>query len=98
MTRITSRHSHGDISPHQGDPFLGDETTYILAYGNCSRKCQFSIFVLWYNNHSMNKEEKNKRLAQIRRLEGLLAYAIKHNEVEEIERLRKALDAIIATL
>ena len=46
----------------------------------------------------MNKEEKNKRLAQIRRLEGLLAYAIKHNEKEEIERLRKALDAIIASL
>jgi hypothetical protein len=46
----------------------------------------------------MNKEEKNKRLAQIRRLEGLLAHAIKHNEKEEIERLRKALDAIIASL
>ena len=46
----------------------------------------------------MNKEEKSKRLAQIRRLEGLLAYAIKHNEVKEIERLRKALDALIATL
>lgn len=51
-----------------------------------------------YTNHRMNKEEKNKRLAQIRRLEGLLAYAIKHNEVEEIERLRKALDAVISTL
>lgn len=46
----------------------------------------------------MNKEEKNKRLAQIRRLEGLMAYAIRHNEVEEIERLRKALDAVIATI
>lgn len=53
---------------------------------------------LWYNNHIMNKEEKSKRLAQIRRLEGLLAYAIKHNEVKEIERLRKALDALIAIL
>lgn len=46
----------------------------------------------------MNKEEKSKRVAQIRRLEGLLAYAIKHNEVKEMERLRKALEAIIANL
>jgi hypothetical protein len=46
----------------------------------------------------MNEEEKKKQLEQIRRIEGLLAYAIKHNEVEEIVRLRKALDAIIANL
>ena len=46
----------------------------------------------------MNKEEKSKRVAQIRRLEGLLAYAIKHNEVKEMARLRKALDAVIATI
>lgn len=32
----------------------------------------------------MNKEEKRKRLAQIRRLEELLAYAIKRNEVVRI--------------
>ena len=31
MTRITSRHSHGDISSHQGDPFLEDETTHIIV-------------------------------------------------------------------
>lgn len=46
----------------------------------------------------MNKEEKSKHVAQIRRIEGLLAYAIKHNEVKKIERLRKALEAIIANL
>ncbi len=33
---------------------------------------------------AMNKEENRKRLAQIRRLEELLAYAIKHNEVVRI--------------
>ena len=49
-------------------------------------------------DYSMNKEEKKKQLEQIRRIEGLLAYAIQHNEIEEIERLRKALDAIIANL
>lgn len=32
----------------------------------------------------MNKEENRKRLAQIRRLEELLAYAIKYNEVVRI--------------
>lgn len=46
----------------------------------------------------MNKEEKRKQLEQIRRIEGLLTYAIEHNEFDEKERLRKALDALIATL
>ena len=46
----------------------------------------------------MNKEEKSKRVAQIRRLEGLLTYAIEHNEFDEIERLRKELEAIVANL
>lgn len=46
----------------------------------------------------MNMEQRNRQLEQIRRLEGLLAYAIKHNEVEEIERLRTALDSLIEGL
>lgn len=46
----------------------------------------------------MNREMKNRQLEQIRRLEGLLAYAIKNNEVEEIERLRTALHSLIEGL
>ena len=46
----------------------------------------------------MNKEEKRKQLEQIRRIEGLLTYAIKHNEFDEIERLRRELEAIVANL
>ena len=47
---------------------------------------------------AMNKAEKRKQLEQIRRIEGLLTYAIKHDEFEEIERLRKELEAIVANL
>lgn len=53
---------------------------------------------MWYNNHIMNKEEKRKQLEQIRRIECLLTYAIEHNEFDEIERLRKELEAIVANL
>lgn len=59
------------------------------------------FFDLWYSFlcgiiEAMNKEEKRKRLEQIRRIEGLLTYAIKHNEFEEMERLRKEREAIVA--
>ena len=47
---------------------------------------------------AMNKEEKRKQLEQIRRIEGLLTYDIKHNKFDEIERLRRELEAIVANL
>ncbi|MBO7206204.1 MAG: hypothetical protein J6W10_01175 [Kiritimatiellae bacterium] len=46
----------------------------------------------------MNNEEKRKQLEQVRRIGCLLTYAIKHNEFDEIERLRKELEAIVANL
>ncbi len=39
----------------------------------------------------MNLEQREKRLEHIRKLEGLLAYAIAHGEKEEAERIKKEL-------
>lgn len=58
----------------------------------------YHIFFDYGIIEAMNKEEKRKQLAQIRRIEGLLTYDIKHNKFDEIERLRRELEAIVANL
>ncbi len=42
----------------------------------------------------MNLEQREKRLEHIRKLEGLLAYAVAHNDEPEIDRLRGELKRI----
>lgn len=46
----------------------------------------------------MNMEQREKQLQEIYRLEGLLKYALKHDETEEAERIRKRLAEIVESL
>lgn len=46
----------------------------------------------------MNLEQRQKQLQRIRQLEGLLQYAVKHNETAEAERIRAELARIVASL
>ncbi len=36
----------------------------------------------------MNSEMKAERMEEIKKLEGLLAYAVQHNDEPEVERMR----------
>ncbi len=46
----------------------------------------------------MNSEMKAERMEEIKKLEGLLAYAVAHNDEPEIERLRNELKQIVEGL
>ena len=46
----------------------------------------------------MNMEQRARQLDEIQKLEGLLAYAVAHNETEEAERIRIELVKMIEEL
>ncbi len=46
----------------------------------------------------MNLEQREKMMAHIQKLEGLLAYAVAHNDTAEAARLRAELQKLISGL
>ena len=46
----------------------------------------------------MNMEQRAQYMAEIQKLEGLLAYAVAHNETEEAERIRAELVKMVEAL
>ncbi len=46
----------------------------------------------------MNSEMKADRMQEIKKLEGLLAYAVQHNDESEVERIREELKRIVEGL
>ena len=46
----------------------------------------------------MNMEQRSQYMAEIQKLEGLLAYAVAHNETEEAERIRAELVRMVEAL
>lgn len=46
----------------------------------------------------MNMEQRVRYLAEIQKLEGLLAYAVEHNEMDEAERIRAELVKLVEGL
>lgn len=46
----------------------------------------------------MNMEQRARQYDEIQKLEGLLAYAVAHNETEEAERIRAELVRMVETL
>ena len=46
----------------------------------------------------MNLEQREKMMAHIQKLEGLLAYAVGHNDVSEAARLRAELTQLVEGL
>ncbi len=46
----------------------------------------------------MNMEQRAQYMAEIQKLEGLLAYAVAHNETEEAERIRAELVRMVEAL
>ncbi len=46
----------------------------------------------------MNSEMKAERMEEIKKLEGLLAYAVQHNDEPEVERIRGELKRIVEGL
>ena len=46
----------------------------------------------------MNMEQRSHYIEEIQKLEGLLAYAVAHNETEEAERIRAELVRMVEAL
>ena len=46
----------------------------------------------------MNMEQRAQQYAEIQKLEGLLAYAVAHNETEEAERIRAELVKMVEAI
>ena len=46
----------------------------------------------------MNMEQRARQYDEIQKFEGLLAYAVAHNETEEAERIRAELVRIVEAL
>ena len=46
----------------------------------------------------MNMEQRGRYMAEIQKLEGLLAYAVAHGEKEEAERIRGELVKMVEAL
>lgn len=46
----------------------------------------------------MNMKQRAQQYAEIQKLEGLLAYAVAHNETEEAERIRAELVRMVEAL
>ena len=46
----------------------------------------------------MNMEQRARRYDEIQKLDGLLAYAVAHNETEEAERIRAELVRMVEAL
>ena len=46
----------------------------------------------------MNMELRARYMAEIQKLEGLLAYAVEHNEMDEAERIRAELVKLVEGL
>ena len=46
----------------------------------------------------MNMEQRVRYLAEIQKLEGLLAFAVEHNEMDEAERIRAELVELVEGL
>ena len=46
----------------------------------------------------MNMEQRAQYMAEIQKLEGLLAYAVAHGETEEAERIRAELVKMVEAL
>ena len=47
---------------------------------------------------AMNMEQKEQRMAEIHKLEGLLVYAVAHGEKEEAARIRNELVKMVEAL
>ena len=46
----------------------------------------------------MNMEQRSQYVAEIQKLEGLLAYAVAHNETEDAERIRAELVRMVEAI
>lgn len=46
----------------------------------------------------MNMEQRTRYMEEIQKLEGLLAYAVEHNEMDEAERIRAELVKLVEGL
>lgn len=46
----------------------------------------------------MNMEQRANLMSEIQKLEGLLAYAVQHGEMEEAERLRAKLVRLVDSI
>jgi hypothetical protein len=46
----------------------------------------------------MNMEQRSQYVAEIQKLEGLLAYAVAHNETEDAERIRAQLVKMVEAI
>lgn len=46
----------------------------------------------------MNMEQRSQYMAEIQKLEGLLAYAVAHNETEDAERIRAELVKMVEAI
>ena len=55
-----------------------------------------SAFRSWRRN--MNMEQRAQQYAEIQKLEGLLAYAVAHNETEDAERIRAQLVKMVEVI
>lgn len=55
-----------------------------------------SAFRSWQRD--MNMEQRVRHLAEIQKLEGLLAYAVEHNEMDEAECIRAELLKLVEGL